>query len=233
MTTTLTPTSLTLVRHGQTDWNLNGRFQGRTDIPLNETGRRQAALAARALVGMHPDVIYCSPLIRTQQTAEPLLRATGMDFTVEPDLAEISVGSWEGMTFDQVDQIDPQFRRDLSAGRDARRSDEGETASETGVRVAGALRAIVARHPGKQILVFSHGVAIRQGIAALLGWGWDQSQQLGVIDNCSWQRLEDRRREGQSEPRWQLGCYNVNVQTMMSWIEDPSAEQGAPSQTPA
>lgn len=212
-------TDLILLRHGLTDWNATGRFQGQADIPLNDTGHEQARVAARALAAMQPDALWCSPLTRTRETIAPLVELTGLEVHFDDRLMEISVGSWEGLSFDAVDEIDPGFRQALRAARDHRRSPEGETAAETGERWASALREIVAAHEGQRVVVVSHGLALKQGIAAFLGWDWDHSQQLGSFDNCSWATLENEH------DRWRLTSYNVNASEMMSLLDDPSAEQ--------
>lgn len=213
-------TSLVLLRHGQTDWNAEGRFQGQADIPLNEVGRRQAERAGRALGRLGADAVWCSPLTRTRQTAEPLLRALGLEARTDERLKEIHVGTWEGLSIEDVERERPEFYEGLRAGRDMRRSETGETASETGERCAQALREIAETHAGQRVVVVSHGVALKQGIAAFLGWPWEVSTGLGAFDNCSWAVLE------QGRSGWQLVTYNANAEAMATLLEDdPSAEQ--------
>lgn len=212
-------TTLVLLRHGLTDWNAQGLFQGQKDIPLNEIGHQQAETAARALAAMKPEALWVSPLTRTRQTALPLARLTGLEPRFDDRLKEIHVGSWEGFRMEDVDGLDPEFRKALQEGRDHRRSPEGETATETGLRWAEVVREIAEEHRGQLVVVVSHGLALRQGIAAFLGWGWEASQQLGSFDNCSWATLEERH------GRWRLATYNENVSSMMALMEDPSPEQ--------
>ncbi|MGA4669608.1 histidine phosphatase family protein [Propionibacteriaceae bacterium Y1923] len=213
-------TTLILIRHGLTDWNAAGRFQGQADVPLNEIGHLQAASMARAVSGMRPEVLYASPLTRTRQTMAPLAEAVGLAVAYDDRLKEIHVGLWEGYSGEEVDQLDPEFFPGLRAGKDMRRSAEGETAEETGARFADAVRDIVAAHPGKRIAVVSHGVALKQGIAKFLGWDWERSQQLGHFDNCSWATLELHH-----DSHWRLTGYGINAARMMSLMQDPSAEQ--------
>ncbi|MCT1459197.1 histidine phosphatase family protein [Aestuariimicrobium sp. p3-SID1156] len=212
-------TTLLLLRHGQTDWNASGRFQGQKDVPLNSTGHQQAAVAARALAAMNPDALWCSPLTRTRETMAPLAQRTGLPVSYDDRLKEIHVGSWEGLTMETVDQVDPGFRRALAEARDYRRSPQGETATETGLRWASAISDISTAHEGQLVVVVSHGLALRQGVCAFLGWSWEVSQQLGSFDNCSWATLEDRH------GRWRLATYNENVSSMMALMDDPSPEQ--------
>ena len=212
-------TTLILIRHGLTDWNAAGRFQGQYDVPLNEVGHLQAATMGRAVGAMKPDALYASPLTRTRQTAAALENTTGLQAVVDDRLMEINVGSWEGLTADEVARLDPEFFPGLRAGKDYRRSPEGETAMETGARVHSALQDIAAANEGKLVAVVSHGVALRQGIAAFLGWSWEISQQFGGFDNCSWAVLE------KPHEHWRLAAYNVNAASIMSLLDDPSAEQ--------
>ena len=87
---------LVLLRHGQTIWNVEHRFQGHTDIPLDETGAAQAERAGRLLAGLRPDAIVSSDLGRAVATAQPLAKLTGLVVSIDKDLRERSGGRWEG-----------------------------------------------------------------------------------------------------------------------------------------
>src|ERR1039458_8173889 len=91
-------TRLLLWRHGQTQWNVEGRFQGQSDIPLDAVGHQQAERAARLLAALRPDVIISSDLGRALATAAPLARLTGLTVTTDKDLRERHGGAWEGLT---------------------------------------------------------------------------------------------------------------------------------------
>jgi probable phosphoglycerate mutase len=93
---------LVLWRHGQTAWNVEGRFQGQTDIPLDETGVAQAERAARLLAALRPNRIIASDLSRAMATAAPLSRLTGLTVTSDKDLRERHGGAWEGLTNVQI-----------------------------------------------------------------------------------------------------------------------------------
>jgi glucosyl-3-phosphoglycerate phosphatase len=93
---------LVLWRHGQTTWNAERRFQGQSDIPLDQTGLAQAERAARLLAGLRPDLIVSSDLIRASATAAPLARLTGLEVTLDKDLRERHGGRWEGLTDGEI-----------------------------------------------------------------------------------------------------------------------------------
>ena len=93
---------LVLWRHGQTTYNVERRFQGQTDIPLNDMGRRQAARAARYLAALQPSAIYSSDLIRASATAGALARLTGLTVQLDKDLRERAGGSWEGLSESEI-----------------------------------------------------------------------------------------------------------------------------------
>ncbi len=125
-----------LWRHGQTVWNFEDRFQGQTDIPLNETGVSQAERAARLLAALQPDAIFCSDLGRAAATAAPLARITGLPVTVDKDLRERHGGVWEGLTGPEIRARYPaEFQNLVPARRGDHRRRRGP-----GVHGAGAHR---------------------------------------------------------------------------------------------
>lgn len=206
-------TRLVLWRHGQTDWNAEGRFQGMADIDLNDTGRRQAALSAEVLAGLGPTHLYSSDLSRAMNTARALAAITGLDITPDAELREINVGDWAGLTGDQAREREPRFTQWLTEGIDFRRSDTGETATELGERVSGALHRIAAHHgPEDVVVIATHGMAARVGACFFLGLDFSDSTRLRGMHNCAWLIL-DRPSTG----RWVMEAYNVTA-------EAPSAD---------
>jgi len=198
-------TRLILWRHGQTDWNVDNRFQGQANIPLNDVGRAQARAAADALVALRPDAIVSSPLDRARVTAQALADRTGLGVETDDRLKEIDVGSWEGLLIADVTANDPEFARALASGRDWRRSPTGETSIETGARVAGALRELANDFAGRTLVVASHGLAIRMGTAHVLGWDFRTSLALGPMFNCGWTVLSH------ANGKWALVTWNQSV----------------------
>ena len=95
--------NITFVRHGQTDWNLQRKLQGKADIPLNETGILQAKQTAKMLEGKHFDRVYCSPLMRARQTAHFICENRNIPVLYEPRLAERDMGEYEGADWESFD----------------------------------------------------------------------------------------------------------------------------------
>src|SRR5438309_4580604 len=139
-------TTLLLVRHGETDWNAERRWQGHADVPLNERGREQAQRLADSLPVDAVDAIYASDLARARETAEILGARLGRPVVVDPDLREIDVGSREGLTGEEVGD----------------RPWDGEAHENHGDRILRAVRTIAERHPGQRVAVVSHGGSRRR-----------------------------------------------------------------------
>lgn len=158
-------TQLWLVRHGQTDWNVEGRYQGQADKPLNANGLAQAEQLAAQLDGRRFEALYSSDLLRARQTAEALSRKTGLAVQIDPRLREINQGEWEG---ELAVVIRERYEIQL-AGRRADpingRPPGGESASEVAARVRAAADDIARRHPHGAVLVVSHGLALATLIA--------------------------------------------------------------------
>jgi broad specificity phosphatase PhoE len=149
-------TQLWLIRHGQTDWNLEKRYQGHTDIPLNATGRAQAYELAASLSGQHFDTIYSSDLQRAYQTAEILAQALGLSMHAHPGLREACHGEWEGKTVDEVRrQYEIAFIKELDPLNT--RAPGGESARTVADRMAAAADEIARAYPDGMVLVVSHG----------------------------------------------------------------------------
>ncbi|MGL4831610.1 MAG: histidine phosphatase family protein [Propionibacteriaceae bacterium] len=191
-------------RHGQTDWNVAGRYQGQEDIALNAVGLAQAQAAARVLADYQPDLIVASDLQRAHTTAQQLAELVGREVVTDERLREVHIGSWVGLTSEEVFPIDPMYQRSLVEGFDWRRSESGETAMEVGERVAAALADIGGSAPdGSTVVVGTHGLAARMGIACLLGLSYEQSLLLAGPRNCSWAILQPSRLT-----TWRLLSYN-------------------------
>jgi broad specificity phosphatase PhoE len=150
-------TTFILARHGETDWNRDGRFQGHADPPLNARGREQAHALADALAGEKIDAIYSSDLSRAHETAQIVADRLGLSVIVDPDLRERDVGQWAGLTLPEIEE---RFPDELRLFREEGRS-VGETREALSRRVVAATRRIAAAHPDGRVVVVTHGGALR------------------------------------------------------------------------
>lgn len=190
---------LVLWRHGQTTWNVEARFQGHTDIALDETGAAQAERAGRRLAALHPDAIISSDLRRAATTASTLARVTGLPVSFDKDLRERFGGSWEGLTA-------PVIRERYPAAATTWTPPDGETNLTVAERVAGVLERTADTLPGGSLAVIvSHGVAIRLGMSRLMGLPENLWGVYGPLSNCSWSTLGLRR------GRWRLLEHNAGT----------------------
>jgi alpha-ribazole phosphatase len=153
-------TRFVLIRHGETDWNKEGRYQGHTDVPLNAKGREQAEAMAEALKNRPLQAIYASDLQRARDTAEILAAATGAPMHVDPRLREIDLGEWEGRLSADIQKTD----MDLLTRRRVDPLDTfppgGEGVRQVMARVVPLLDEIARRHPDSRVALVSHGTTL-------------------------------------------------------------------------
>jgi probable phosphoglycerate mutase len=143
-------TTLILARHGETDWNRDGIWQGHGDPPLNDVGRGQARELAERLARIEIDALYSSDLRRAYETAEIVAHAKGLEITADPDLREIDIGAWSGLTRAEIEQRFPGMVRD-----------GGETNEAFNARALDTVRRIATAHAGRRVLVITHGGVVR------------------------------------------------------------------------
>lgn len=153
-------TTLYLIRHGETPWNVEGRYQGQSDPPLNEQGRRQAQATARQLASVGFTAIYSSDLVRAYQTALALAKETGLPIQLEPRLREISQGEWEGVLIDDIRARWPDEIHGWEHDPWRHHPPGGERLQALQTRLFAAIDEIVARHPHDKVAVFAHKLPI-------------------------------------------------------------------------
>ena len=189
-----------LWRHGQTAWNLEGRFQGKIDIPLDVKGVAQSEEAAARLAALRPTAILSSPLQRAARTAAALAEITGLPVDLEPDLTERGGGAWEGLTNTEIKARYPAEYANWQAPG-------GETSAEVAKRVGAALERAIGRMPDDgPLVVVSHGAALRLGLANLLGLPEELWDRLGGLSNCNWSVVTEMRNGG-----WRLAEHNAGT----------------------
>jgi broad specificity phosphatase PhoE len=182
-------THLYLIRHGQTDWNIEGRWQGHADVPLNNRGREQAAQIASSLAGVGLKAIYSSDLIRASDTAEALASTTGLTVRYDKRLREIHQGEWQGLLVTEIQaRYGEQFHR--------RRENPltvappgGETVLQVRERVVSAVEDIGRKHPFERVALVSHGFALAviqvHYLERPIGEVWSM-----IPNNDEWRELE-------------------------------------------
>ena len=232
---------LFLWRHGRTEWNATGRFQGQLDPPLDEVGRNQAILAAPHLVaaGLAADgtVVVSSDLSRAAETAATLTALLGVPLRLDERLREHGMGVWEGLTRDEVGERFPDQLADWMAGR-AVRGRGGEDPATVADR---ALAALADLPPARAAVVVTHGGTAGRLVERLLGIDADHRRVLGPLGNCAWSELSLHGEH------WRLIRHNSSVLQLPAAVGDggvlpqptlravpdlPPAAEGADEGTP-
>src|SRR5215218_1856032 len=175
----MTAARIILWRHGRTEWNVENRFQGQADIPLDSVGRAQAERTASMLAGYRPSALYSSDLSRAYNTAAALAAIIGLEIQTDKRLREINVGSWEGLLGREVDAANPELARRLRAGEYVRRSPTG--------------------------VVATRGLSCRVGACRFVGLPFESWRLMGGLSNCAWVSI-DRHRSG---VYWRIEAYNA------------------------
>lgn len=173
-----------LVRHGETEWNAQMRFQGQTDVPLSSGGVAQAKLLASRLANEEIQAFYASDLLRARETAEILAGPHRMEVQFFPELRELNFGAWEGMTSKEIQEA---FTGEITAWWNNplnTRIPGGETLAEMVERNIIAIKRIVEINNGKKVVVVSHGGSIRSIIASVLGMDINKYWRLRLDNAC-------------------------------------------------
>jgi probable phosphoglycerate mutase len=194
---------IVLWRHGRTSWNAEQRFQGQTDIPLDEVGMEQARMAAQFLQHLKPDRIIASDLQRAAVTAQMLGDLVDLEVITHSDLRETFAGAWEGL-------VRAELQRDHGedfarwAWDSHARAGGGETRVQVAERMVRAIERELAHVPdGGTLIVATHGGSARAAIASLLGLPTESWSCLGVLSNCAWSVVRE------DSTGWRLQEYNA------------------------
>lgn len=182
-------TRFILIRHGETDWNIEGRWQGQADVPLNKCGREQAIRTARALAGMEITAIYSSDLSRARETAEVLASVTKLKVQFDVRLREIHQGEWQGLLASEIQARYPEAFQQRMTDLISVTPPGGETASQVMVRILSAIKEIRQMHPGETVAVVSHGFAIACLLAHYQNLSIEKVWDL-IPENGGWQEIE-------------------------------------------
>lgn len=184
-----TTTTLVLVRHGETAWNAEGRVQGQTDVPLNDVGRAQAEALVPVLGAERFDAMYSSDLLRVRETAQPTARVLGLDAALDAGLRERHYGQFETLTYVEcAERFPAEFERfrakelDFDFGT-------GESLQAFNARSMACVRAIAERHPGAEVLIFTHGGVLEMLLRAATARGLRSARDFD-IPNAAINRFE-------------------------------------------
>jgi probable phosphoglycerate mutase len=183
--------TLVLVRHAESTWNAERRWQGHEDPPLSARGREQVRALGRALAGQGIRAVVASDLERARETGRLVASSLGSTLELEPGLRELDVGAWGGLTLDEIAARWPEDLARLRAGDLDVRPGGGESRRELHARVMAAIESAAARHAGAPLALVTHA-----GVVRTLLWGVR-------LENAQWHRtdlLELRR--ATEEPPW-------------------------------
>jgi len=197
---------LVVWRHGRTEWNARGRFQGQLDPPLDEEGRAQAARTAPHLAAAlrgEETVLVSSDLQRAVDTAGALAPLLGVPVRIDERLREHGLGSWEGLTRADVAEQHPEQYEAWLAGR-AVPGRGGEPQADVAAR---ALAAVLDLPPASNAVLVTHGGTAGRLVEVLLGLGPGQRRLFGPLGNCHWSELSFQ------SPGWRLMRHNLSVPT--------------------
>ncbi|MFO7819224.1 MAG: alpha-ribazole phosphatase [Halanaerobacter sp.] len=171
-------TKLILVRHGETNWNKESRFQGNKDIALNQKGERQAHKLAERLAKEEIDVIYSSDLDRAYKTAQIIAAKHNLAVQTRSNLQEIDFGVWEGLTYQEINEQYPNEFESWQKNPKVNNPEGGESLKDIEARVCKALTEILEEHEGKTILIAAHGGVNRVVISNFLDMPLDRCWRL-------------------------------------------------------
>ncbi len=193
---------LLLVRHGETAWNAEHRWQGHHDAPLNDVGTAEAQAVASRVALDRPAALYSSDLRRARETAEEVAQRAGLEPVFDARWREVDVGEWLGLTPEEVAARYPDgYRRWLAGGTGW---SEGETYAQMAKRGLAGARDIVARHTGSEapIVIVTHGGVIRALVLHILGLPLEARRFLGTGPTSTITEVDARA------PDWRLRSFN-------------------------
>jgi len=199
--------TLIIWRHGETDHNASGIWQGQLDTALSDKGREQALAAAAALATYSPSVIVSSDLQRAADTARSLASQVGLQVRYDERLREIHAGLWQGMTAGDVAEQFPVEQAALLAGEDIQRGVHGESLGQVAERTRAAADELLADlAPGDCAVIATHGVAGRTVVASLVGLDQHTAwQSFAGLHNCHWAELHEYA------SAWRIVAWNVGI----------------------
>lgn len=159
---------LILVRHGQTEWNAGGRYQGQSNVALSDTGRKQARFLAERFPVRQLDAIYTSDLDRAKETAECVGKRLSLTVCQEKAFRELSFGDWEGLTYQEISSRWPEEAEKLFTAPDELVIPHGETFRDLQKRALDKIYSLYEKHIDQTVAVFAHGAINKTILAGLM-----------------------------------------------------------------
>jgi probable phosphoglycerate mutase len=194
----VTARRILLWRHGRTAWNVERRFQGQADPPLDAVGRAQAIEAAAMVATYAPVAVVSSDLVRARETAAPLAARLDLPIALDPRLRERSLGHWEGLTRTEVARLYPTELADWLAGRE-----DCQPGSEPRATVAARATAALADTVGDTVVLVTHSATAIALTGRLLGLPQVLWRGVGPLANCHWSELRA------DDHGWRLRAHNI------------------------
>lgn len=199
-----------ILRHGETEWNIEGRAQGSKESKLTAVGRKQAEEALAKIENVNFDIAFSSSLERAYQTAEILLSGKNVPIHQLDELKEIDMGAWEGMKYEDIERQYPNEHHNFWSKPSQFKPNGGESFRELEIRAAAIFDQITTRHSGKTILLTSHAGFIKTLINSLLAKPTDEIWGKPFSSNLSHSVIE----------RDVDGKYHVKLYCDQVWCED-------------
>ena len=202
-------TRVLLIRHGETSWNRDRRWQGHADIALSREGLDQAVRLAVRLREQREgiDALVSSDLRRASDTAQELANALGLALSLEPSWREMDVGRWTGLSREEIEQRYAEDWRRIAGGEDLPRGG-GETFAGFSSRIVAALDSLRTRHAERTVAVVTHGGVIRAALLHALGLPFERLREVSRVDNAVMREL-----------RWNAGSWVVAAPNHLTSLE--------------
>lgn len=177
-------TTLLLIRHGETPWNVLAKVQGCQDIALSDTGRMQAHLLSQRLNGTFT-AVYTSPLHRAFETAQIICKPTKLEPIPLEALKEVDFGSWEGLTFKEISRLYPDYFSSWLTDESIGPMYDGDgSIQNVSLRAKACIEEMVQKHPNETIVMVSHGGLIKSALIGLFGWKMTMYHQFALGNTC-------------------------------------------------
>ncbi|MGM9934573.1 histidine phosphatase family protein [uncultured Clostridium sp.] len=177
-------TTVLLIRHGETEWNILGKFQGSTDIPLSKEGIRQAEMLKERLNGDF-DYIYASPLKRAYETARVISEDTDKTVSIAEGIREINFGEWEGLTMKGIAEKYPDVFNSWRTDKEEGKFCGGDMSTlNASIRAKNCIMEIANKHKGKKIAIVAHGGIIKAGLIGIFGWDMSMYHKIALGNTC-------------------------------------------------